>query len=245
MTAGWSRIAGRRRRPPSAAGRAGRTRTSSASPRSASEAGSLHQRPDRRVGGVRHGLEGRLDRGQDAPDVGHDRREREVLVVGVAAGRSTAMPWTHRTNWSRSPRRPSRRQEDEPDDDADGERSPPSAERRRPPTSGPSRRGPAVIGSDAAGDPVPLGAIRRPRRARRSSRPYARTASAISLRAVEQPLDLALVEVDAGDLALELVGDVGVFGEIADVGREARRAMSAPRSSRPRKSVHQAYGKSS
>ena len=51
-----------------------------------------------------------------------------------------------------------------------------------------------------------------PPTARRSRAPYARTASAIASGAVEEPLDLALVEVDADDLALELVGDVGVLG---------------------------------
>ncbi len=46
--------------------------------------GQLHQCPDARVGCVGDGLEGRLDGRQHAPDVGHHRRERQVLVVGVA-----------------------------------------------------------------------------------------------------------------------------------------------------------------
>src|SRR3954468_16774503 len=115
------------------------------------------------------------------------------------------MPWTHSTNWSRSPRRP-------------------SVGRRRAlmtmPASSATARGAirtgsgrsvrsvagasTAIGSDAAGRPVPLGvtvdvAELRHRDAVRPDRighlPWA----------VEQALDLALVQADAHDLLLELI----------------------------------------
>ena len=62
----------------------------------------------------------------------------------------------------------------------------------------------------------------------------------------EQPLELALVERDAFDLALDLVGDLGVIGGSGrcrlgtseeGVGREVAEAAGSP--------CHQAYGKSS
>jgi hypothetical protein len=40
---------------------------------------------------------------------------------------------------------------------------------------------------------------------------------------VEQALDLALVQADAGDLALELVADLGVGRVDADVRRQSRQ----------------------
>ncbi len=43
----------------------------------------LHDRPDRGIGRVRHRPKGRLDGREEPPEVDHDRREREVLVVGV------------------------------------------------------------------------------------------------------------------------------------------------------------------
>src|SRR6476659_5962444 len=45
--------------------------------------------------------------------------------------------------------------------------------------------------------------------------------------AVEQPLELALVQADAHDLALELVGDVGVAREDANVGWQAGQRVGS------------------
>ena len=78
MTAGWSRTIATPRRPPSSGfDRGTHRRSAAASPMSASDAGHLHQRPDRTgrqlsVDGPERGLDGR----QHAPDVGHHRPER-------------------------------------------------------------------------------------------------------------------------------------------------------------------------
>src|SRR6476659_3435976 len=45
--------------------------------------------------------------------------------------------------------------------------------------------------------------------------------------AVEQPLELALVQADAHDLALELVRDVGVAGDDAHVGRQGGQLVGS------------------
>src|SRR6476646_1456691 len=128
------------------------------------------------------------------------------------------MPWTHSTNWSRSPRSPDV-----------GRRisrmTIPAASATRSARSGrPDRRraGASIgIGSDPAGDPVPLG--RAIDLADPGDRAGMRPDRVSHLdRTVEQPLDLALVQGDAADLALELVGDVRVLGEDAHVAWQAR-----------------------
>src|SRR5262245_21558499 len=131
------------------------------------------------------------------------------------------MPWTQRTNWSRSPLRPS-----------------PGSRRARmtipaanTTTSAMTWRAdhrsvsaPGFSGSDAVGRPVPLGGA--------IDRAELRDGLAVladglrhGLRPVEEPVELALVEVDAHDLALELVGDVRVFGRDAHVRRERHRRV--------------------
>src|SRR6478735_10136339 len=82
------------------------------------------------------------------------------------------------------------------------------------------------IGSDAVRGPVPFGG---PVDAAGSRDLHAVLAHGVGHRegAVEQPLDLALVEVDAHDLALDLVGDVGELGGDAHVGREAGQRIEA------------------
>ena len=274
MTAGWSTIAAA---PSSAQLRPVARRHTTRSARRArgrpALAGSLHQRPDRRVRGGRHGLERRLERRQHAPDVGHDRREGQVLVVGVAERPSTAMPWTHRTNWSRSPRGPASAA-------ARSGRGARGRARRRSPATQTRRAAGRDAGSleldqhgltrsctgdhpspsSAGNGPlVPPGAGRYagPVDQYRSAEPpqppsrailrgLGADLSAISVGAVEQPLDLALVEGDAHDLALELVGDVGVTrATMRDVRREVVERRRAGRSSSRLKSFHQAYGKSS
>src|SRR5688500_5939576 len=73
--------------------------------------------------------------------------------------------------------------------------------------------------SDAARHPVPLG---RPVDAAGDPHRLAVPAHRVAhlARAVEQPLDLALVDADARDLAFDLVADVRVRREDADLARQ-------------------------
>src|SRR5512147_409687 len=113
------------------------------------------------------------------------------------------MPWIQPANWSRSRRRPS------PGSSTTriatpAIKRPASAaisvgDQRSPAT-------PAVIGSDAAGCPVALGrSIHATQLGHRPAVRPGRVGHGAGV--VEEPLDLALVQVDAHDLALELVGD--------------------------------------
>ena len=82
-TAGWSRtIAAVDHRPERP--RAERVDHQRREPQVGQRGRDLHQRAKPRVRAVRRGSERRLDGGQDAPDVGHDRSERDVLVVCIA-----------------------------------------------------------------------------------------------------------------------------------------------------------------
>src|SRR4051812_40531409 len=73
----------------------------------------------------------------------------------------------------------------------------------------------AVIGSGRRAHPVPLGVARHADELARRRRVRA-DAVGHRLRAPEQPVDLALVQRDAADLALDLVGDVRVLGAQQD-----------------------------
>ena len=96
----------------------------------------LHQRPDRRVRGVGHGLERRLDRGQEPPDVGHHRREREVLVVRVREA-VDGDPVDPQDELVEVAAQALGREQDRADDDADRDGGDePDDERRRPPNAG-------------------------------------------------------------------------------------------------------------
>src|SRR3954469_1313213 len=130
------------------------------------------------------------------------------------------MPWTHSTNWSRSPRSP-----------CVGNRT------RRiaiPATSaiasaairtGSGRFVAGVaaastdIRSDAAGRPVPLGVAVDVAELRHRDAIRPRGVRHLPC-AVEKALDLALVEADAHDLLLELVRDVRELRDHADVSRK-------------------------
>src|SRR5262245_31337237 len=98
---------------------------------------------------------------------------------------------------------------------------------------------PGFSGSDAVGRPVPLGGAIDGAELRDGSSVLA-NGLGHGLRPVEQPVDLALVQVDAHDLALELVGDVGVLGRDAHVRREgdgrvvATEILEAPEVAPPR-----------
>ena len=164
---GTSRTAARARGPPSAVDRAGRTTTSAASPRSASDAGTFISARIAGSDGVGDGREGRLDRGQDRPDVGHHRPERDRPRVGVAVERRQAVRSrcggpSRRTGRCRRGRPVvgSRTSADDDPDDEDRDRGPRQSARRQARARG---------DSDAAGHPVALGRRRRPRRARPSS----------------------------------------------------------------------------
>src|SRR4051794_8828109 len=126
------------------------------------------------------------------------------------------MPCTHSTNWSRSSRRPSAGNS--------------IARIATPATNATARAtiwtgdGWSVqrlggastdIGSDPAGRPVPLGVpVHVTELCHRDAvRPHGVGHLAV---AVEQPLDLALVQADAHDLLLELVGDVGELRDDPD-----------------------------
>ena len=82
----------------------------------------FHQGSDGWVGGVRHGLERRLDRRQNAPDVDHDRPEGDVHPVGIRqpVDRDAVDPQDELVQV-----RPEafRGQQDEPDGDPDEERN--------------------------------------------------------------------------------------------------------------------------
>ena len=135
--------------------------TSAARPRSASEAGVFISA---RIAGSAASvdrLEGRLDRRQDAPDVGHDRRERQVLVVGVAeAVDRDAVDPAGRTGRGRRAAPASAAAATRIDDAGD--------ERRR------AERGDVSVGGPALGRGVRRSRLRRgrsPSTARRSRRP--------------------------------------------------------------------------
>src|SRR5436190_12601988 len=138
-----------------------------------------------------------------------------------------AIPWVQTTNWSMSPRKPST-----------GRRMSRAIE---PTTRAPTRRASSrpdhrvasgaatastTMRSDAAGRPVPLGGPGHVTDARHH-RPVLAHRVGHRLSAVEQALHLALVQGDAHDLAFELIGDVGVLGEDADVRRQRRERVGA------------------
>ena len=134
------------------------------------------------------------------------------------------MPWTHRTNWSRSPLRPSAGSSairitmpgDEDDDRARRRATTTSARSSAPGSAAQTRPDAQYRSADPATSPM-LG-----------HRPAvgADRLGHLAL-AVEQALDLALVQADAHDLALELVGDVGVLGPDADVVGQRRERVGA------------------
>ena len=182
---------------------------------SASDAGQLHEHADRRIGRIGRGLERRLDGRQRRPDVDHDRRERQVLVVGVRRARRRRCRWTHRRT-GRCPRAspPSAAGSTRmamPDDEGGRQRRDVAARPRAP------RLSLGVVGVRRGRRPSSARPSHRPRRARAITRPCARTALAICAVVVEEALDLALVQADAHDLRLEVVGDVGELGLDAHV----------------------------
>src|SRR4051812_40066498 len=133
------------------------------------------------------------------------------------------MPWTHATNWSTSPFSPTAGQTHSripmptanSDANATARRTPVEVDARRPTIID------AVSASGGRRDPVALReAARHPADVARSRR-----VSADGVRhratAVEQALELALVERDRADLALELVADVCVLGGQGDARRQA------------------------
>src|SRR4051794_2714350 len=94
-----------------------------------------------------------------------------------------------------------------------------SARRRRSRVVQALPAGDEVIGSGRRAHPVPLGVAADADELARRRRVRA-DAVGHRLGAAEQPVDLALVQRDAADLALDLVGDVGVFGLQQDPVRE-------------------------
>src|SRR3954470_15431551 len=125
------------------------------------------------------------------------------------------MWWTQPTNWSISPLRPSEGSSSSLMTAPRTTAAPSQSRSRRP-----SRGRAGVTASDAAGHPVALrGAVDVAQLGQHPS--VAPHGVGHLLGAVEQPFDLALVDPDPGDLALELVGHVGIGREDADIGREA------------------------
>src|SRR4051794_20939838 len=128
------------------------------------------------------------------------------------------MPWTHATNWSTSPFSPTAGQTHsriamptaKSDANATARRTPVEVDARRPTIID------AVSASGGRRDPVALReAARHPADVARSRRvPADRVRHRAT--AVEQALELALVERDRADLALELVADVRVLGGQGD-----------------------------
>src|SRR5712671_3787607 len=131
-----------------------------------------------------------------------------------------ASPWTHRTNWSRSPRKPSV-----------GSNASRTAIAISSPTAKTTicvlRRGGLVSPRPSPGV-IPSGRPRRPVALRGAAAATEQChlptvgpdLAGHILRPAEQPVHLALVEGDAADLALELVADVGELGGDRDVGRD-------------------------
>src|SRR6188768_2428510 len=124
----------------------------------------------------------------------------------------TAMPWTHRTNWSRSGRKPSV-----------GRSTSRMATPMMNATMRVARWRPMTSG--AAGDPVTLGGTGH---GTQLGHRVAVGSDGLGhfLVAVEQPLQLALVDRHAGDLALELVRDIRVDRRDADAVRDALEAAT-------------------
>src|SRR5690242_18858908 len=135
-----------------------------------------------------------------------------------------AMWWTHPTNWSMSPRRPSVGRSTT--------RIAIPATRAARMISVLERAQPPDDRSDAAGPPVPFGlpVDIAERTERRSVGPHRITHLAV---AVEQPLDLAFVDRDAGDLAFDLIRDVGERGIDADVGWQVNEGVRTQLLERP------------
>ena len=215
MTAGWSitTVA-------PATAHHGRARsayaTSKASPTSASVAGIFISTRIDWIRRVRDRLERWLERGEQAPDVGHDRREREVLVVGApeAVDRDPVDPEDELVEVAASPSVGSRT---DPDDDAGDDDDPEREELAARP----------AFGRGSPGSRAQTRPDAQYRSAEPATTPSSRHRSAVRAdrvghrqRAVEESLHLALVQVDADDLPLDLVGDVGELWDDADVGRQ-------------------------
>src|SRR3954453_9983884 len=125
------------------------------------------------------------------------------------------MPCVQTTNWSTSPARP-----------AVGRSAsripiaatmPATTNAMRAGVHSHARSGSGVIcRSDPLGDPVALGEPVDPAERADLSPERANGVGHLSCPA-EQPIELALVEPDAGDLALELVGDVRIFRGERDI----------------------------
>src|SRR5262245_9663739 len=134
------------------------------------------------------------------------------------------MWWTHTTNWSRSPLSPT------VGSNATRISIPANSTITSVAIHGHDQRSVAAAWldcSDAAGGPVPLGGASHPAELGQCS-PVGPDGVGHMLVPVEKPLELALVQADAHDLALELVGDVGVLGDHADaVGQLGARVSVA------------------
>src|SRR5919197_5612235 len=135
------------------------------------------------------------------------------------------MPWTHRTNWSRSPVRPGvgRRM-------SRTTAAAMSPNARMAACHGLQRAlcvAPALTsGSDPFGCPVALGeAVDLAEGADLASPRPDRIGH--SLLPAEQAVELALVDPDAGDLALELVGHVGILRRQCNIGRNSEITVRA------------------
>src|SRR5262245_7688897 len=134
------------------------------------------------------------------------------------------MWWTHTTNWSRSPFSPTV--------GSNATRTGTPAGRTIPSVAIPGHDQRSVAAawldcSDAAGGPVPLGGASHPAELGQCS-PVGPDGIGHLLVPVEQSLELALVQGDAHDLPLELVGYVGVLSDDAHaVGQLGARVAVA------------------
>src|SRR4051812_9792368 len=139
----------------------------------------------------------------------------EMFWSYAAPNGRVASPCVHRTNWSMSLVSPLLGNSTTLN--AIAARTPTMTMAIWPGVHADARGDSGVIGaSDPLGDPVALGEPVDP--AERSDLPPERPNGVGHLaRPAEQPIELALVQSDAGDLALELVGHVGVVRGQRDI----------------------------